>query len=101
MQTYYIKPNLSGKMKGRSLMCNSLVSSGYHMYSYSLNTGKIDPCGSTNYGMLNNASLVLTPGRNTVNKITERNFGPYRIYISSINHNVLRISKGTLGFPIL
>ena len=78
----------------------STLASGYHMYSYSLNIGKVDPNGSTNYGVLSSASLVLTPGRDTVDKISKE-FGPYRVYVSTINHNVLRISKGTLGFPIL
>ena len=70
------------------------------MYSYSLKIGKIDPCGSTNYGNLNNASLILTPGRSIVQAIKD-GFGPYRIYVSAISHNVIRISKGTLGFPII
>ena len=69
------------------------------MYSYSLNLGKIDPCGSVNYGRLNNASLVITPTKSTVTDISAGN-GPYRLFIAAVNHNVIRISSGTLGFPI-
>ena len=78
----------------------STLAAGYHMYSYSLNIGKVDPLGSTNYGKLSNASLLLTPGRSTVNSIKSGK-GPFRIFISAINHNVMRVKGGTLGFPIL
>ena len=45
----------------------SPLSSGYFMYSYSLNIGSIDPSGSTNYGKLSNATLSLTPTKQFVN----------------------------------
>ena len=109
IQPYYHAKNIPQSDAGRSVIVLrdnnevggiSPLASGYHMYSYSLNIGKIDPCGSTNYGNLNNTSLILTPGRSIVQAIAD-GFGPYRIYVSAINHNVIRISKGTLGFPII
>ena len=33
-------------------------STGYHMYSYSLDFMSLDPMGSTNYGKLTNVSIV-------------------------------------------
>ena len=37
------------------------LSVGYHLYSYALDLKNPDPCGSTNYGDLRNASLIFTP----------------------------------------
>ena len=74
---------------------------GYHMYSYSINMYDINPMGSTNYGKLTNVTLdlasnnIVLPG--DVNKVTYT----YESVICAINHNVIRISGGALGFPVL
>ena len=76
------------------------LSSGYHMYSYALKASKIDPCGSTNYEKLKNATLTFTPSKTAVNG-SICGFGPWKIFVSAINNNILRISGGGLGFPLL
>ena len=66
---------------------------GLHMYSYGLNVDNVDPCGSTNYGKLTNVSLVFTSSSASASH--------HQIYVSAVNHNVVRISGGALGFPVL
>ena len=109
LQPYYHARNIpeSGSARNEIVLRNpneiggiSQLSIGYHMYSYALDITKIDPCGSVNYGKLTNASLVITPTKSTVNAIVN-GFGPFRVFISAVNHNVLRVSGGTLGFPIV
>jgi hypothetical protein len=80
---------------------------GYHMYSYSINVYDINPMGSTNFGKLTNVSLDLASSNinypSDSNKATPP--GPvnyvYESVICAINHNVIRISGGALGFPVL
>ena len=73
------------------------LTKGYHMYSYALDSSKTEPCGSTDYDKLTNASIYFTPTESAVNS----NADMYNIYISCINHNIIRIENGALGFPIL
>ena len=73
---------------------------GYHMYSYAINMYDINPLGSTNYGKLTNVTLDLSsqippPSDGGTVKYT------YETIICAINHNVIRISGGALGFPVL
>ena len=108
IQPYYSAKNIPQSDSNKSVInlrdANEVggittLANGYHMYSYALNMSKIDPNGSVNYGRLSNASLVLTPTNSTVTDISSGG-GPYRMFISAINHNVIRISGGTMGFPI-
>lgn len=75
---------------------------GYHMYSYTLDITSLDPMGSTNFGKLTNISLdmsgVLT-GKTTVPEAIKNN--TYSMIVCGTNHNVVRISGGALGFPVL
>jgi hypothetical protein len=66
---------------------------GIHLYSYALDMMKVDPCGSTNYGMLTNISLI----PQSVAGLT----GSWELVINGISHNVVRVTGGALGFPIL
>ena len=85
---------------------------GYHSYSYSLDFISLDPMGSTNYGKLTNVSIVpeassqarfsadptltgspLLPGMSY--KQT------YEFIVTAINNNIIRVSGGALGFPVL
>lgn len=109
IQPYYHAKNIPESGSSRNVIVHrnpneiggmAQLSLGYHMYSYALDINKIDPCGSVNYGKLTNASLVITPTKSTVNAIVNK-FGPFRLFISAINHNVLRVSGGTLGFPVV
>lgn len=83
------------------------AATGYHMYSYAINMYDINPLGSTNYGKLTNVTLDLgsnTPlppdnGKTNSNGVLV-NYS-YETVICAINHNVIRISGGALGFPVL
>lgn len=103
------------------------VVSGFHCYSYSLDFICSDPMGSTNYGKLSNVSIIpiatelaiaantLLTGSTTTLPLTG---GPaeapggangsgvnirqtYEFYLSCVNYNIVRVSGGTIGFPIL
>lgn len=66
---------------------------GIHLYSYALDMMKVDPCGSTNYGMLTNISII----PQSVAGLT----GSWELVMNGISHNVVRVTGGALGFPIL
>ena len=77
---------------------------GYHMYSYSANVYDINPMGSTNYGKLTNVTLDLTPFDTTKLSAGEKLAIAGNVFesvIVAVNHNVIRISGGALGFPVL
>jgi hypothetical protein len=66
---------------------------GMHLYSYALDLMKVDPCGSTNFGMLTNISIIPA----SIAGLT----GSWELVVNGINHNVIRVTGGALGFPIL
>ena len=89
---------------------------GYHSYSYSLDFISLDPMGSTNYGKLTNVSIVpeassvaigaagATPAAsptyypaNSGMNFTQR----YEFIVTAVNNNIIRVSGGALGFPVL
>lgn len=82
---------------------------GYHMYSYSLDFICLDPMGSTNFGKLTNVSIVpeasqaaITAANGTGGEESGANFPQnYEFIITAVNNNVIRISGGALGFPVL
>ncbi len=76
---------------------------GYHMYSYSLNMYDVNPLGSTNYGKLTNVTLNMRGVDPDADNIegTATLDGRWETVIIAVNHNVIRISGGALGFPIL
>jgi len=92
---------------------------GYHMYSYSLDFMCLDPLGSTNYGKLTNVSIIPTASvearyvaepKNLIAAATDPSFGEspvferaqiFRFIVTAINNNIIRISGGALGFPVL
>ena len=69
---------------------------GVCMYSYSLALDGYDPMGSTNYGKLTNVTLSPTAGPGAANVKSDSDF-----LVSVVNYNVIRISGGALGFPVL
>jgi len=103
------------------------VIAGFHCYSYSLDFNSLDPMGSTNYGKLSNVSIIpqasvlaiaansTLAGSTTTLPLTgapgEAPGGAngsgvnirqtYEFYLSCINNNIIRISGGSLGFPVL
>jgi len=86
---------------------------GYHMYSYSLNMYDVNPLGSTNYGKLTNVTLVMqgasglqtSPNVDTQQPGTQARIASagtsFEGLIVAVNHNVIRVSGGALGFPVL
>lgn len=85
---------------------------GYHMYSYSLDFICLDPKGSTNYGKLTNVTITPTVSNTAVLYAGPTgSAGPvsaglgqvqvYRFLTTVVNNNIIRISGGALGFPVL
>tara|TARA_Y100000389_G_scaffold201567_2_gene244568 strand:+ start:1608 stop:3146 length:1539 start_codon:yes stop_codon:yes gene_type:complete len=104
------------------------VVNGYHSYSYSLDFICLDPMGSTNYGKLTNVSIMpeftgLAVGANGANGTAQVATLPlgfnaqpvpnqpngsgvqrqqsYLFVLTCVNNNIIRISGGALGFPVL
>jgi hypothetical protein len=82
---------------------------GFHSYSYSLDFICLDPMGSTNYGKLTNVSIVpeasaaaIVGANGTGGATSGANFGQnFEFIITAVNNNIIRISGGALGFPVL
>jgi hypothetical protein len=85
---------------------------GYHSYSYSLDFISLDPMGSTNYGKLTNVSIV--PEASEYAKTVNVQNGDttivgkgsdfkqtFEFIVTAINNNIIRVSGGALGFPVL
>lgn len=86
------------------------VYAGYHMYSYSLDFICLDPLGSTNYGKLTNVSInpyasteAVAAASPTVSNTNQSQIKAqtFRFIVTAINNNIIRISGGALGFPVL
>ena len=85
------------------------LNTGFHMYSYSLDFICLDPQGSTNYGKLTNVSLLPQPSDAAVagaNGSGAAGSGQdyaqvYDFIVTVVNNNIIRISGGALGFPVL
>jgi hypothetical protein len=93
------------------------VVTGYHMYSYSLDFICLDPLGSTNYGKLTNVSIIPTASQDAqcVYQRDTRGYNnayctdsdwvtraqTFRFITTAVNNNIIRISGGALGFPVL
>jgi hypothetical protein len=86
---------------------------GYHMYSYSLDFINLDPMGSTNYGKLTNVSIVPEASQAAINanntnpppavppQVGNTYTQTYEFIVTAVNNNIIRISGGALGFPVL
>jgi hypothetical protein len=79
---------------------------GFHLYSYSLDFICLDPLGSTNYGKLTNISLRLTASADAnASSVAAANnqllANQFQFSCSAVNNNIVRISGGALGFPVL
>lgn len=101
------------------------LETGYHLYSYSLDFFAIDPMGSTNYGKLTNVSIVPQGSIDAVSSVsppqaansaypgaylpspaqqgakTPGYGAKYTFITTAVNNNIIRISGGALGFPVL
>lgn len=82
---------------------------GFHAYSYSLDFICLDPMGSTNYGKLTNVSIVpeasqaaiIAAGGNGTSGSGANFPQTYEFIITAVNNNIIRVSGGALGFPVL
>jgi hypothetical protein len=80
---------------------------GYHCYSYSLDFICLDPMGSTNYGKLTNVSIVPKASSSVVTAASGSGSNAassnqkYEFIVTAVNNNIIRISGGALGFPVL
>jgi len=85
------------------------LETGYHMYSYSLDFICLDPMGSTNYGKLTNVSIVPEASADAIATATgglpPGSGGDFpqmwEFVTTAVNNNIIRISGGALGFPVL
>lgn len=85
------------------------LSTGYHMYSYSLDFISLDPMGSTNYGKLLNVSIIPEASQGAISGAAgsgEEGSGQdwpqfFKFITTVVNNNIIRISGGALGFPVL
>jgi hypothetical protein len=93
------------------------LETGYHMYSYSLDFISLDPMGSTNYGKLTNVSIVPEASPEAIAYNGTYPTDPvlvtalqligiyqkqvYDFVVTAVNNNIVRISGGALGFPVL
>lgn len=80
---------------------------GFHSYSYSLDFICLDPMGSTNYGKLTNVSINPTASQASkdaavVSTTSSTSLNQqYQFIVTAVNNNIIRISGGALGFPVL
>lgn len=83
---------------------------GFHSYSYSLDFICLDPMGSTNYGKLTNVSIVPEASSaaqdgangNSLDADSGISFPQnYEFIVTAVNNNIIRVSGGALGFPVL
>ena len=72
---------------------------GYHSYSYSLHFDSLDPMGSTNYGKLTNVSICPEASQSAQDSLDDDQ--KYEFVCTAVNNNIIRISGGALGFPVL
>jgi hypothetical protein len=85
------------------------LETGYHMYSYSLDFYALDPIGSTNYGKLTNVSLGYKASPGAIIGANGTGLpGSGQDYVQNfdsiilaVNNNIIRVSGGALGFPVL
>jgi len=81
--------------------------SGIHAMSYSLEMFSLDPKGSTGYSKLANVTIINTPTQAAINaqfaipnhSTTAQN--NWKFHLRARNHNIVRLSGGSLGLPVL
>lgn len=85
--------------------------SGLHAYSYSLEAFSLDPKGSTGYSKLANVSMCVKPSDAATTDaqnqpaagtiLPENTARKYRFCLRVKNWNIVRLSGGSLGLPVL
>lgn len=82
---------------------------GYHAYSYALDFISPDPTGSTNFGKITNVSIIPYASQGAVDgSLADGAAGSgadyaqaYEFIVTAVNYTIIRVSGGTLGFPVL
>jgi hypothetical protein len=74
---------------------------GWQMVSYTLDAGSQDPAGSSNYGKLTNASFAVKPTAAAVAALTAAVPSSFAVHVVAQMWDVVRVSGGTIGRPIL
>jgi len=75
---------------------------GIGLYSFTHDITHLNPGGSTNFGRLTNVSLKPKPHADFAAQFTgTATSKDAQIIVNAINHNVIRVSGGALGFPHL
>jgi hypothetical protein len=85
------------------------LDTGYHMYSYSLDFICLDPLGSTNFGKLTNVSITPQASTGAISGAAgaqgvgtgQVQAQTYEFVVTAIDNNIIRVSGGALGFPVL
>jgi hypothetical protein len=89
------------------------LQTGIHMYSYSLDFIMLDPMGSTNYGKLTNVSMIPRASQAAVDGAGGHtangqpalngmwNAQTFTYVVTCVNNNIIRVSGGAMGFPVL
>ncbi len=93
----------------KNIISDNYHITGFHLYSYSLDFMCLDPLGSTNFGKLTNISLRLTASfdanqSGVAGTAAQSGMAGPNLYLfvaSAVNNNIIRISGGALGFPVL
>lgn len=79
--------------------CVIPTATGLHMYAYSLDIVDPDPMGSTNFGRLTNVTIAPEASDEAVSAAEAG--ASFRFIIMAVNHNLIRIAGGALGFPFM
>ena len=68
----------------------------------------LDPMGSTNYGKLTNVSIVPQASKAAQDAANQSGTAgtsdathTFEFIITAVNNNIIRVSGGALGFPVL
>ena len=79
--------------------------------TYSLEMFSLDPKGSTGYSKLANVSIIVSPSsqaQNAIGYVTVDEFAQittgqanYKFQLRARNWNIVRLSGGSLGLPVL
>ena len=105
VDAFYDAPTAPNPDYGAPLSVSGAQPAGYHMYSYSLDFICLDPMGSTNYGKLTNVSMNVAHSAAAVNSSLAVSDGgcaqKFQFVVLGVNNNIIRVSGGALGFPVL
>lgn len=82
---------------------------GHHLLSYSLDIANLDPMGSTNFGKLSGVQIIPECSQQCVdaaNGAGNNGSGTdwpqkFEFIACALNNTIIRITNGTLGFPVL